>query len=440
MNKEIFLLSAHSAAIATALAPYGVEATATPNVTRLMALLENGQTPSAVYLDDTLRGIDDNVIRRMAKLAQTLQVAVIVQMFQRTEAAESLVQNVEDMSGFARISDRRTPDAIVEAAVEFIASTLQLQRETHAAFVPICVAGAKGGIGKTFLIAQIAVGLAQRGVRVLVVDSDLTNSGLIPHFRIPRGYTPYTSLERDTATSERFTPDRLRKIIYQHPDIGVHFLLGTDDQNVAADLRLNDWLAMMFNVLRLSEYDVALVDTGPDINRRPYALEVLSRMNGWAVIPAPPGSGERYGLETLMGKLTAYSEDALHRCMIVLMEPERGSQNKVETVTHLVKSQYPKVDIIGRMPRDAYIVSLADAASEESGRFVSPLELGPHRQLCVETHNIVEAIAQKTGMYLPNPKPSSAWWKQILSRIAPDRFLNSTLNQRDPDVQSEVGA
>src|ERR1044072_7844362 len=42
----------------------------------------------------------------------------------------------------------------------------------------IPIAGGKGGVGKSFLTANLAVALAQRGHRTLAVDLDLGNSNL----------------------------------------------------------------------------------------------------------------------------------------------------------------------------------------------------------------------------------------------------------------------
>src|SRR5215213_3814045 len=42
----------------------------------------------------------------------------------------------------------------------------------------IAVAGGKGGVGKTFVTANLAVALAQAGKSVIAVDADLGNSNL----------------------------------------------------------------------------------------------------------------------------------------------------------------------------------------------------------------------------------------------------------------------
>lgn len=439
MQNEMFVLSTYGAAIATALEAYGVESTVVPNAARLQALLDGGHAPRAMYLDDTPRGIDDTAIRSIVRSASAKHVVAVVLVTQRTELSDTLVQDIQDMGGFAQVVTARTPDAVTESAVTFIAATLRLQRDMHSAAVPICVAGAKGGIGKTFLLSQIAVAMARRGARVLIVDGDLTNSGLVPEFNIPRGYIPYTSLERDTATSARFTPERLSRIIYKHPDAGVDFLLGTDEANVVADLHLREWNAMMANVMRLP-YDVVLIDTGPDVKRRPYSLSTLVELNGWALIPAPPGAKEEGGLMTLMQIFESHASDLTHRCIIVLMSPEKGSHARIQPLRDFIQQRYPNAFIAGTLPRDAYLVSLAAETSLTSDRFVSPLDLGPYRALSVAVHDVVDAVAQKTNIHLPQPKPSLPWWKRVGSMVAPQRFLQSPSGSAPQGASSEVQA
>lgn len=416
MTREIFICSEYGGRMTDALGTFRLTATAFPSPQRLIASLSHDQSPHAVYLDDTR--MDLAVLWETARhVRRDPNIVLIAVITSSGREAQEMMQRISDISGVCRKLERTA--TFVEEAAAFIAETLKAERkQTYA--VPICVAGAKGGIGKTLLIAQIALAFQRRGARVLMVDGDLTNSGLIPHFHIPQSFIPYTSLQRESAGHARFTLDNLRKIVYSH-ECGVDFLLGSNDQNLAADLPLSDWQSMITSALQLP-YDVVLIDTGPDVKRRPYVIDALSNHNGWAVVPAPPGAQERYGVATLLEILHAHRADLTSRCMVVLMEPERGVVASLKGLEPVLREQWPNITIVGTLPRDPYLVSMA---MEYPDRFVSPLDIGPSRPFSMAVHAIADTIAGIANISLPLPKPKPPWWKQLGSRIAPKRFIQS---------------
>ncbi len=132
-----------------------------------------------------------------------------------------------------QISDARDATTLAE----WIGAQLGLRKMAAAGQVTIAIAGAKGGIGKTLVVAMLAEGLKRRGLKVLIVDGDLSNSGLVPTFRIPSGFPSYLYLKQDGLGA--FTPANVRRHVYTHEASGLHFLLGSEE--TANPMRPQRW-------------------------------------------------------------------------------------------------------------------------------------------------------------------------------------------------------
>ena len=84
----------------------------------------------------------------------------------------------------------------------------------------ISVGGGKGGVGKSFLVANIATCLARAGHRVIAVDSDLEGANLHTFFGAP---APVASLADFVAQRV----DDLGKLIVGTPFSGLQMIAGT---------------------------------------------------------------------------------------------------------------------------------------------------------------------------------------------------------------------
>jgi MinD-like ATPase involved in chromosome partitioning or flagellar assembly len=272
----------------------------------------------------------------------------------------------------------------------------------------LAVAGAKGGIGKTLVVALWAEALHRRGLRVLVVDGDLSNSGLLPAFRVPRVFPSYLQARADGG-SDWATPASLRRYVYHHERSGLNFLLGSEETgNSTADLTLRDWDALMRGIRALDEYDVVLLDTGPELKRRPYAV-LAARMGGFVMFPVPPGRKERVGAGN--GLATFANDDGVDlsdRCLLLFMEPEAASAVSVQQVMPRMTQLFPKAQVLGVLPR-AKEVSEAD---EYPDAYLSPLDLAPYGRFSRAVHQLVEKTCQLTGITPPLPMPSTSRWQR----------------------------
>lgn len=379
-------------------------------------LLEGSHPPDAIYLDDT-RAAALPELWRTATLARRVGVRVLLNFAGPARGALNDAQG----AGLPAIAER---DPATVAA--WIGQQLGLRcgDGPHQCAV-IAVGAAKGGIGKTFATCVLAEGLRRRGLHVLVWDSDISNPGLVPAFRIPSSAPSYLHLiQRGPA---QWNPSGIQPFIFRPEHTRgssdgwgpIDFLIGSHAvARVENDVRLPDWQGFYQGALGLEGYDLIIIDTPPDYLRRPYATHVL-QSGGAVVLPTPPGARERMGVGHLLDHLRDHAPDALERCALLFMEPERGVTATVADVAALFARRYPQVGTLGTLPRAPRLASLAD----EHDDYISMLDLGPHSVFTGAIHRVVETLCVRLGLSPRLPLPRSSLWARLNARVRGDRMV-----------------
>jgi cellulose biosynthesis protein BcsQ len=396
MTIELLIVS-NTAGLAEALHGYeGLHVASLPSLSRVKSIVVSDQPPQAIYVEDTKGTLGDlwDVIRA----AQSRQVPVLLGL-----QSVGLVHLSDFVDAGLRVSDARDASALAE----WIGAQLGVRKLAAAGQVTIAIAGAKGGIGKTLVVAMLAEGLKRRGLKVLVVDGDLSNSGIVPTFRIPSGFPSYLYLKQDGLGA--FTPANVRRHIFKHEASGIHFLLGSEETANPMDLNLGEWQTMMQAVRALDGYDVVLIDTGPELKKRPYAIDA-ARTGGYVVLPTPPGRKERAGVGNALRVFEQHTPDLTDRCLLLYMEPEKGVTVAIDKVAPLFAQTWPRARAIGVLPRAPRQVSMAD---EEGDRYLSPLDVAPHSTFTRAVHHIVQALCDQTGLKPALPMPKSSLWQRL---------------------------
>ena len=384
--------------LAEALQGYqGLQVSSLPSLARARSIVSSDQPPQAIYIEDTKGTLQE--IWDVVRAAQSAHVLVLLGLY-----GAGLMQKSDFADAGLPICEAREASALAN----WIGEQLGLRKlaARHGQIVA-AIAGAKGGIGKTLVVAMLAEGLRRRGLNVLVVDGDLSNSGLVPSFRIPSGFPSYLYLKSEGLGA--FTPANVRRHIYRHQTSGIDFLLGSEETANPLDLNLNEWQAMMQAVRALEGYDVILLDTGPEIKKRPYAIDA-ARSGGYVILPTPPGRKERAGVGNALRVFEQYAPDLTDRCLLLYMEPEKGVTITVDRVAPLFAQSWPKARVLGILPRAPRQVSIAD---EESDRYLSPLDVAPHSKFSRAIHQIAQAFCDQTGLRPPQPMPKSSFLQQL---------------------------
>lgn len=315
----------------------------------------------------------------------------------------------------------------------WILATLSLPtKKSVGASAMLAIAGSKGGIGKSLTTSLLAVGLARRGARVLVIDGDISNSGIASTFRISSSAPSYLSIKQYGAGA--WTPERVRTCVWKHPETGIDFLLASDDVD-SEDLWLHEWQSMMQAVRDMGGYDILLTDTSPDIRKRPYALDVAMHA-GYLLFPTPIGYDDRMGVGKTLESFRKRDADALARCMLLFIHPEAPSAITVGEVRPKFEQMFPKAHVVGELHRAAWQIS---TAREKYEQFVSPIDIAPHSVFTQDVHNMVERVCEVMHVNTPLPKPKSTLWQRLRNRPADSVDVQPVEREvlREPDFRHE---
>src|SRR5262249_14759067 len=160
------LMVSNTPGLAEALHGYeGLHIASLPSLSRVKSIVVSDQPPQAIYLEDTRGTLGElwDVIRA----AQGRHVPVLVGL-----QSVGMVPLPDFVEAGLPVSDARDAAALAD----WIGAQLGVRKMAAAGQVTIAIAGAKGGIGKTLVVAMLAEGLKRRGLKMLVVDGDLSNS------------------------------------------------------------------------------------------------------------------------------------------------------------------------------------------------------------------------------------------------------------------------
>jgi cellulose biosynthesis protein BcsQ len=378
---------------------------------QVQRLLSGERPPQAFYLDDT-RSASVPELWRLVQAAQAAQVRVLVNATGGTAAA---LLNDARAVGIPTLSSRDATEVS-----HWIAENLGVEARSEAGALPVLAVGAaKGGIGKTFATCVLAEGFRRRGLNVLVWDSDISNPGLVPAFRIPSSAPSYLHLvQRGPA---HWNPTGVQPFIF-HPDHTaatangwgrIDFLIGSHTVAKAEnDVRLPDWQGLYRGVTQLPGYDLVLIDTPPDYLRRPYATHAL-QSGGFVVLPCPPGARERMGVAHMLDHFRDHIPERLDACMLLFMEPEKGVTTSVKDILPMFAGRYPQVQALGTLPRSPRLASLAD----EHDGYISMLDLGAKTAFAQAAHRIVDSLIVQIGLTPTLPMPKLGWWDTLKARM-----------------------
>ncbi len=119
----------------------------------------------------------------------------------------------------------------------------------------------KGGAGKTTFSVNVSVGLANRGLKTLLIDLDLA-FGDVP---ISLGLRPEHDFEEAVAMGERLDAAALKRLVTIH-ESGLHVLAPPTDPGVSE--RVTIALVRRLINVAMKEYQYVIVDTAPQMDER----------------------------------------------------------------------------------------------------------------------------------------------------------------------------
>jgi pilus assembly protein CpaE len=201
---------------------------------------------------------------------------------------------------------------------------------TQAALSPmVCVLGPKGGTGKTLVTANLGMGLAQEGKRVVLVDLDLQFGDL----GLALGLAPERTIYDLAKSGGGLDHDKLGDYLTTHSS-GVRVLLAPTRPDQASVVTV-DFLREVYALLRTMT-DIVVVDTPPGFTAEVIAsIDSSTQVCMVGMLDALSLKNTKLGLETL--DLMGYPSE---RIALVL--------NRADTKVGITREDVAA--IIGRQP------------------------------------------------------------------------------------------
>lgn len=208
----------------------------------------------------------------------------------------------------------------------------------------IAVSSGKGGVGKTNVVANLAVSLAKAGKRVLVLDADLGLGnldvllGLVPRYTIEHVLSGVHTLE---------------EILLEGP-AGIHVLPASSGVPRLTALTESQQLLIQEQLEQLSsEKDVLLIDTGAGISPNVTFFASSAHETIVVVSPEPTSLTDAYALIKVLAR--QYRE---HRFK-VLVNQAKSPREATEVFRKLDMAAdrflHVAIDYVGYIPHDDYV-------------------------------------------------------------------------------------
>ncbi|MFW3354232.1 P-loop NTPase [Aliarcobacter butzleri] len=239
----------------------------------------------------------------------------------------------------------------------------------------LTITSGKGGVGKSTFTANIAFLLAQKDLKIAVLDADIGLANMQVLFDIKPQYTLFEYINGQKNLSE---------IILQTKYKNISLIAGKSGYQYASGTNSFVFTRLVNDIISLNQFDILIVDTGAGLND--YVKEFLSISENILAITTtdPSALTDVYSLL----KMLAIDKDSLMLCF-----NHTKSYHAGETITNSLVNLAKK----NRLKEDFMIKYLGSITSSENisitGRlrklFVSEF---PMSEITVQMQRIVEKI------------------------------------------------
>jgi len=210
----------------------------------------------------------------------------------------------------------------------------------------ISISSGKGGVGKTNIVANLALALTRLGKRVLVLDADLG----LANIDILLGLTPRYTIEH-LLTGQK----RLQEILVPGPEGMVILPAGSGIQELA-DLNEGQKLFLLNEMDQLSQrIDVLLIDTGAGISSNVLYFNLAAQESIIIITPEPTSLTDAYALI----KVLATRHQKKHFIILANAVAHEPEAMEVFRKISLVADRFlgsVSLDYLGYIPRDEHVL------------------------------------------------------------------------------------
>ena len=246
----------------------------------------------------------------------------------------------------------------------------------------------KGGVGKTTTVANMAVALAKKGRRTLVIDMD------------PQADVTYALLgERAPEAADGYVPPtthalltghyRIDQVILEVPRYPNLYIIPSNSDLADAALKLGQRptrLRSLLADLPPDAYDVILLDTGKGLD--PLSINALAAVSEVIVIVSP-GRLELDAIARMQENITLVRDEVLLKAgepnikgiLLTLADPYSITKDTISRI----KKQYPNLLLKTIIPKN-------NDLQKAIGRACSVFEIAPNSKGALAYQSLVEEL------------------------------------------------
>ncbi len=208
----------------------------------------------------------------------------------------------------------------------------------------IAVASGKGGVGKTNVVANLAVSLARMGKRVLILDADLSLGNL----DVLLGLVPQHTIEDVLVGTHT-----LAEILLNGPS-GIHVLPASSGVPRLTSLTEAQQLMIQEQLADLAaEMDVLLIDTGAGISPNVTFFASSADETMVVVSPEPTSLTDAYALIKVLAR--QYRERRFKVLVNRAKSPREASEVFGKLDVAVDRFLHVAVELVGSIPDDDYV-------------------------------------------------------------------------------------
>ena len=258
----------------------------------------------------------------------------------------------------------------------------------------ITVTSGKGGVGKTNISTNLAIGYARMGKKVILMDADLGLANVNVVLGIIPKYNLYHLIRRQRSMSE----------IIMQTNYGIQIIAGASGFSKIANMSNEERETVISEMSQLSDTDLIIIDTGAGVSYNVISFVVAADQSIVITTPEPTAITDAYGILKIIA--TEFSD---------MKEPPSILVNRVHSVSEgsmvakriiSISNQFlnTKINYLGHVYED-------DTVRQAVARQKPFIALNPKSKASVCINHIVTRLEKGGGV------PSGRGLNSFFSRL-----------------------
>lgn len=209
----------------------------------------------------------------------------------------------------------------------------------------IAVTSGKGGVGKTNVAVNMAIGYAQQGKKVILIDGDLGLANINVLLNAVPQYNLMQVINKQKKMQEIIT----------ETEFGFKFIAGANGFSKIANLSVEELEDFAEQFSQLSDADIIIVDTGAGIASN--VLKFVAAADEVCVVttPEPTAITDAYGMIKII--TTEYIDQDMNIKLLVnrVHSPDEGKRVSERIISIVSQFLNYKIDYIGFIYEDPVV-------------------------------------------------------------------------------------